>query len=107
MAEINGRVTNRDIYEAVTDLRHELGAKIDKNSAQGASLDVRMARLEVKVDNVCNSADLAISKAEAVEAEVDNLKLERAKSNKQAGVIGGAISVVINGAVAIYNAIAR
>ena len=103
--EINGRVTNRDIYDAVTGLRLELGKKIDKNREQGASLDKQIAGLEVKVDNVCHSAKEAISKAEAVDAEVDDLKLETAKSNKMAAAIAGGISATINGAVALWQSI--
>ena len=101
----NGRVSNRDIYDAVTGLRIELGTKIDKNREQGASLDKQMARLQVKVDTVCVSAKAATAKAEAVEAEVDDLKLETAKSNKMAAAIAGGISATINGAVALWQSI--
>ena len=92
----SGSVSNKDIYEAVENVEKKLGLKIDANQLQGHALDVKMAGLVVQVSNVCDLAGVAIKKVEAVETEVDELKLANAKSNKIAAAIAAGVSGAAN-----------
>ena len=101
----NGNVRNAEIYKAVNASRLELGGKIDDNRKQVSNLDKQVGMLAVKLDNVCESTAEAKKNAAAVETEVDDLKVSIANSNKLAAAIAGGISAVINGAVAVFQAI--
>ena len=101
----NGNVRNAEIYKAVNETRLELGEKIDKNRRQISDLDKQVGMLGVKLENVCESTAEAKENAAAVETEVDDLKVSIANSNKLAAAIAGGISAVINGAVAVFQAI--
>lgn len=100
----NARVSNRDIYEAIDKSRKELIAKIDRNRDQGVAMDLRLARLEVKVDNITESDKVAVLKAKELEMAVHDLQLDAARSNKVAAGIAAGVSAAINAVAALWQA---
>ena len=51
MAEENGRVTNRELNEAIRDVRVELGGKLDSMVAYQTQIMIHLTRVDTKLEN--------------------------------------------------------